>query len=150
MPDIERSTHNEAISALRSQREAYGRYSEIVSAQRSAVEKGNVRRMRGLADQLDEIIAEIEETGRQLAPVYQLVAGGQVDGPNTQAVRDMMTAVTADAALAQTNVRKLTQLLVAGRDETRRNLDSLNGGTGQSTMVGTYGAAQANLIDTRR
>lgn len=150
MPDLDKQIHDETLAALKKQRDAYARYIEIVGAQQKAVANGNLSLMRGLADQLDGIIAEIEEIGNQLMPVYQSISSGQVDGLHVQAVRDQMTAVTADAALAQANVRKLTQLLVKGRDETRQQLESMDG-TAQSPMVDSpLENKPPNLIDTRR
>jgi hypothetical protein len=121
-----------------------------VSAQRTAAETGNVRLMSGLADQLDALITDIDGTGRRLGPVYQLVAGGQVDGPRVQAIRDMMTAVTADAALAQASVRRLTLLLITRRDETRKEFDSISASTPAAFAGTAAGRSSPSLIDTRR
>lgn len=150
MHDIDPDTYAEAREALESQREAYGRYVEIVSAQSKAVEAENVHLMNGLADQLDAIITEIEEIGRRLAPAYTLVADSRMVGPNAQALRDLMTAVTADAALAQAAVRKLTQRLVKRRDETRSELAALDSASHSTVAGNEWGKRPSHLIDTRR
>ncbi len=150
MRDIEPGTYAEAREALESQRGAYGRYMEIVSAQGKAVDEEDVRLMNGLAEQLDAIITEIEETGRRVAPIYKLVADSAMAGPNAQALRDLMTAVTADAALAQASVRKLTQKLVKRRDELRGELAALDGASHSTVAENGFAAQPSHLIDTRR
>jgi len=149
MPDIESAVHDNAVAALESQREAYGRYLEIVNAQHKAVENGNVRLMNGLADQLDTIIVEIEENGNDLLPVYRLISEGKVDGPRVQVIRDLMTAVTADAAMAQARVRSLTHTLLKGRDDTRRELESLDRSRQIEISRSRYDTRPPNLVDAR-
>ncbi len=150
MPDVDRELFESATVALSAQREAYQRYLQIVDAQRAALQADDMRLMRGLADQLDKIIADIEDHGKNVAPIQRLFSGGQVDGKRAQEIRDMMTAVAADAASAQASVRELTRRLVQGRDETRRELLSLENDNAASAPPGALESPQPRLIDTRR
>ncbi len=150
VPDVDQDLFESATRALLAQRQAYQSYLQIVDAQRAALQADDMRLMRGLADQLDGIIADIEDQGKNVVPIQRLFSGGQVDGIRAQEIRDLMTAVAADAASAQASVRELTRRLVQGSDEARRELLSLEDDSTPNSAAGALDTPQPRLIDTRR
>lgn len=136
VPDLELRLYEIAVEALATQRDAYRRYLEIVDAQRAALRANNLSLVTSLAERLDRIVAEIQDCGKLMAPVHRALGPGSVDGPRTQALKDLMTATAAEAGLAQSSVRELTKRLVGQRDDVSRELNlehgtSPGGGTGR-------------------
>lgn len=148
MRDLEPEAYTAATEALSNQRAAYGRYLEIVDAQRAALGSNNLRVVMALAARLDGIIAEIQVAAKRLAPALKAIERRSVDGPRTRALRDLMTATAAEAALAQLGVRDLTKQIAADRDLVANELDGLaSSGTG-SRAVGRPRDLRLALIDT--
>lgn len=149
MPDLELRLYEIAVEALATQRDAYRRYLEIVDAQRAALRANNLSLVTSLAERLDAIVTEIRNCGKLMAPMHRAFGPGSVDGPRTQAVKDLMTATAAEAVLAQSSVRELTKRLVGQRDDVSRELN-LERGTSPSQGTGRRDrSVSAALIDTR-
>ncbi len=123
MPDLDRGFYDRAAEVLGTQRDAYKRYMQILDAQRAAMGSNNIRLVTALAQRLQVILGEIQTAGRLLAPTYHSFKQGRVDGPRTQSLKDLMTAVAAEAALAQASVRALTSRLTGVQAEIARELD---------------------------
>ncbi len=149
MRDLEPESYRVATEVLSDQRAAYGRYLEIVDAQRAALGSDNLRVVTALAARLDGVIAEIQVGAKRLAPVLEAIERRSVDGPRTQALRDLMTATAADAAMTQAAVRDLTQRLVAGRDQAAKQLDAPSPAGPHRRPGSPPGRAQPALIDAR-
>lgn len=149
VPDLELRLYEIAVEALGTQRDAYRRYLAIVDAQRAALRANNLSLVSSLAERLDGTVAEIQDCGKLMAPVHQALGTSSVDGPRTQALKDLMTATAAEAVLAQSSVRELTKRLVGQRDDVSRQL-TLEHGTspGAGTGRGARSTGPA-LIDTR-
>ena len=149
MGDLEPEAYTAATEALSDQRAAYGRYLEIVDAQRAALGSNNLRVVTALAERLDGVIAEIQVGAKRLAPVLEAIEHRSVDGPRTQTLRDLMTATAADAAMAQAAVRDLTQQLAADRDQAATELDATSPAGPLRRSGFPPGRAQPALIDAR-
>lgn len=148
VPDLELRLYEIAVEALATQRDAYRRYLEIVDAQRAALRGNNLSLVTSLAERLDRIVAEIQNCGKLMAPVHRALGPGSVDGPRTQALKDLMTATAAEAGLAQSSVRELTKRLVGQRDDVSRELN-LEHGTSPGGGTGRRGRSTGPaLIDT--
>lgn len=148
MHDLQPDAYTAATEALSDQRAAYGRYLEIVDAQRAALGSDNLRVVTALAARLDGIIAEIQVAAKRLAPALEAIERRSVDGPRTQALRDLMTATAAEAALAQLSIRDLTKQIAAGRDQVAKELDGLASPRPGSRPVGGPRDLRLALIDT--
>lgn len=148
MHDLEPDAYTAATEALSDQRAAYGRYLEIVDAQRAALGSDNLRVVTALATRLDGIIAEIQVAAKRLAPALEAIERRSVDGPRTQALRDLMTATAAEAALAQLAIRDLTKQIAAGQDQVAKELDGLGSSEPGSRAVGRPQNLRPALIDT--
>ena len=148
MHDLEPDAYTAATEALSDQRAAYRRYLEIVDAQRAALGSDNLRVVTALAARLDGIIAEIQVAVKRLAPALEAIERRSVDGPRTQALRDLMTATAAEAALAQLSIRDLTKQIAAGRDQVAKELDGLALSAPGSRAVGGPQNLRSALINT--
>lgn len=148
MYDLEPDAYTAATETLSDQRAAYRRYLEIVDAQRAALGSDNLRVVTALAARLDGIIAEIQVAAKRLVPVLEAVERRSVDGPRSQALRDLMTATAADAALAQLSIRDLTKQIAAGRDLVAKELDGLGSPGPHSRAVAGPQNLRPALIDT--
>ena len=146
--DLEPEAYTAATDALSDQRAAYGRYLEIVDAQRAALGSNNLRVVAALAARLDGIIAEIQVAAKRLAPALEAIERRSVDGPRTHALRDLMTATAAEAALAQLSIRDLTKQIAAGRDQAAKELDGLASSGPASRAVGGPRELRLALIDS--
>lgn len=148
MHDLEPDAYTAATGALSDQRGAYGRYLEIVDAQRAALGSDNLRVVTALAARLDGIIAEIQVGAKRMAPALEAIERRSVDGPRTQALRDLMTATAAEAALAQLSIRDLTKQIAAGQDSVAKELHGLASTEPGSRAVGGPQSLRPALIDT--
>ena len=148
MHDLEPDAYTAATEALSDQRAAYRRYLEIVDAQRAALGSDNLRVVTALAARLDGIIAGIQVGAKRLAPVLKAIEHRSVDGPRTQALRDLMTATAAEAALAQLAIRDLTKQIAAGQDQVAKELDGVASSGPGSRPVGGPQDLRLALIDT--
>lgn len=148
MHDLEPDAYTAATEALSDQRAAYRRYIEIVDAQRAALGSDNLRVVTALAARLDGIIAEIQVAAKRLAPVLESIERRSVDGPRSQALRDLMTATAADAALAQLSIRDLTKQIAAGQHLVAKELDGLASPGPHSRAVAGPQNLRPALIDT--
>ncbi len=148
MRDLEPEAYTAATEALSDQRAAYGRYLEIVDAQRAAVGSNNLRVVMALTARLDGITAEIQVAAKRMAPVLKAIERRSVDGPRTQALRDLLTAAAAEAALAQLSIRDLTKQIAAARDQVAKELDGLASSGPGSRAAGGPQDLRLALIDT--
>ncbi len=148
MPDLDRGFYDRAADVLGTQRDAYKLYMQILDAQRAAMGSNNIRLVTALAQRLQVILGEIQTASRLLAPTYHRIQQGRVDGPRTQSLKDLMTAVAAEAALAQASVRALTSQVAGVQAEIARELD-LDPTTNPTPTAGRpRGGPQPALIDT--
>jgi hypothetical protein len=125
--DISHDFHADAKEALCEMRASYGRYLDVVEAQRVALGQGNLRMVARLSERIDTIIADVQDRSNKLAPVYPTVSSRATDGPRAQELRDLMTAVAAEAALAQAAQQDLTKQMITRRDQVVHDLDQLDG-----------------------
>jgi hypothetical protein len=123
--DISHNQHECAIAALEDVRASYGRYLDVVEAQRIALQQEDMRLIARLSEKIDTTIAEVRARSKNLAPIYPILSLETTDGPRAQELRDLMTAVAAEAALAQAAQRDLTRQMIARRNQAARELDQL-------------------------
>ncbi len=133
MNDLDEVALQEATWALGERRRIFARYTTILDAQRAALKSDNIPLMANLAQQVDAIIADLYANWQRIAPYEKVIAEGSSDGPNTQTVRDLMTAVAAEAALAEATVRDLTKQLLRKRRAVRDELELLDQGTPEAS-----------------
>ena len=124
--DISHNQHAAAKAALGEVRALYGRYLDVVEAQRVALQQSNVRLVARLSENIDTIIAGTRVRSNELAPVYTTLSSQTTDGPRAQELRDLMTAVAAEAELAQAAQRDLTRQMITRRNRLAKELDRLD------------------------
>ena len=116
MNDFGVQEFGEAFAALSSQRSALGRYGAIVSEQVSAVAADDMDRVAVLAEDLDQVIAELEVGGRRLLRFQQRVQRGEVGGARATALRREMLALAESATAIEQIARGLIRQLSSRRN----------------------------------
>ena len=116
MNDFSVQEYGEAFAALSAQTSALGRYGAIVSEQVSAVAADDMDRVAALAEDLDQVIAELEVGGRRLLRFQQRVQRSEVGGPRAAALRREMLALAESAAAIEQIARGLIRQLSGRRN----------------------------------
>ena len=149
MGDVALQSYEIAAEALGAQRDACGRYSEVVDAQHAAFRSGNLALVLELSKRLDTIIAEMSVQTTLLEPVSRKIRSSEVNGPRTRTLIELMTVTATEAALVQANINNLGKRITADRDLLAEQLDHLGASApGSRTSRGRQHPGAA-VIDTR-
>jgi hypothetical protein len=116
MNDFSVQEYGEAFAALSAQNSALGRYGAIVSEQCSAVAADDLDRVAALAEELDQVIGELEVGGRRLQRFQQSLQRGEVGGPHAAALRREMQALAESASAIEQIARGLIRQLSGRRN----------------------------------